>query len=167
MKALIVIAVFICISTYKVACSTSSENSQEIISEENKANDAVSSPNRTEDEINKFREWQQKFRKIYYNSAEEEAAMEQILKRIEEIEAHNRMYELGLVTFKRALFEHSDMGEEQRKNNLMGLEVPPEVRIDSDSDSDQENPRNLPLAPESVNWTEAGLVGPVDDQGEW
>lgn len=164
MKALIVIAGFICISTYKVACSTNSENSQEIISEENEANDAVPSPNRTEDEINKFREWQLRFRKIYRNAAEEQAAMEQLLKRTEEIEAHNRLHELGLVTFKRALWEHSDLSDVQRKKNLMGLEVPPEARIDLDSDldSDQENPKNLPIAPEYVNWTEVGLVGPVN-----
>lgn len=156
MKALIVIAGFICISTYKVACS------QEIISEENEG-DVVPSSSRTEEEISEFREWQQRFKKKYRNAAEEQAAMEQILKRIGEIEAHNRLYKLGLVTFKLSLWENSDMSDDQKKNNLMGLEVPPELR----SDSAQGNPRNLPLAPESVNWTEAGLVGPVDNQGEF
>lgn len=161
MKTLIVIG-FICISTYKVACSSSSESNQEIISEEDKG-DAVPRSSRTV-EITKFKEWQQRFRKNYRNAAEEQAAMEQILKRIEKIDAHNRLYMLGLVSFKLALWENSDMADDQKKNNLLGLEVPPELR----SDSAQENsPRNLPLAPESVNWTEAGLVGPVDNQGEF
>lgn len=53
------------------------------------------------------------------------------------------------------------MSEEDKKNYLTGLKVPPEARSEP-------APASIPAFPQGpsfVNWTEAGRVGPVEEQG--
>lgn len=116
---------------------------------------------RTPEEKIIFTQWRKKHRKQFRNQEEEKEAMEKVLTNKEKIDAHNKLFEQGEVTFKRGLWEHSDMSDDDKKKYLMGLAVPPETR----SMPVAPNIPQYPPGPASVDWKARGLVGPVEDQG--
>ena len=113
------------------------------------------------DQQEHFRSWARRHRIRYGNQDVEKAAMETMLTNKEEIDAHNERFDAGEVTFKRALWKHSDKTFEEKRQNLMGLAVPPESR------SAPVPPAlpQFPVGPVTVDWGKKGLVGPVEDQG--
>lgn len=116
---------------------------------------------RTPEERAKFQAWRAKFKRNYTNDTEEEDAMEKVLTNREKIEAHNKLHDEGKVTFRQALWKHSDLSDSEKRNVLMGLQVPPETR----SAPVVPSLPIFPPGPESLDWRKTGLVGPVHDQG--
>lgn len=117
---------------------------------------------RTPEEKVKFMDWMQKHNKTYKSEAEETEAMEKVLVNKAKIDAHNECYKKGEVNFTRALWKHSDMSDEDKKIHLTGVKVPPNTRSEP---APADIPQN-PEGPSFVNWTAAGRVGPIEDQGE-
>jgi Ni/Co efflux regulator RcnB len=117
---------------------------------------------RTPEERQAFRAWRQKHGKQFDNPEREAEVMEKMLKNKEAIDAHNKLYEEGKVSFRRGLFKYSDMTLEEKKQHLTGLKLPAEVRS-------APIPPSLPQFPPAketeVDWGKKGLVGPVQDQG--
>lgn len=116
---------------------------------------------RTPEEKVKFMNWVLKHKKTYKNEAEETEAMQKVLENKAKIDAHNECYKKGEVNFTRALWKHSDMSDEDKKNYLTGVKVPPNTRSEPTSANIPANPEG----PSFVNWTAAGRVGPIEDQG--
>lgn len=119
----------------------------------------------TPEEISAFNEWKEKFGVEYATEAEEIIAMAQMLKNKKKIDDHNKKFDEGEFTFRRALFKYSDLSRAEKKNYLTGLAVPPKEK-------EKVCLRSLPALPQFsqgpayVNWVEKGLVGPVYDQGK-
>lgn len=88
--------------------------------------------------------------------------MEKMLTNKKKIDEHNKLFEQGEVSFKRSLWEHSDMSDEDKQKYLMGLTIPPETRSLPAAPSLPQ----FPPGPVSVDWRAKGLVGPVEGQGE-
>lgn len=115
----------------------------------------------TQDERNQFREWKNRFAKKYNSQTEENEAMDKFLENKAKIDAHNELVDQGELTFRRAVWEHSDKSDDDKLRDLGGITLPPVSR-------------SLPVAPEipqfpegpdSVDWGAEGLVGPVQNQG--
>lgn len=116
---------------------------------------------RTPEERAKFQAWRAKFRKNYKNGTEESEAMEKMLRNREKIIAHNKLFDEGKVTFRQALWKHSDLSDAEKRKALGGLQIPPQPR----SARVQPGVGSFPEGPEYIDWREVGLVGPVHDQG--
>lgn len=116
---------------------------------------------RTREEKKHFREWRSKHGKQYRSQFEEEEVMERILKVKEEIDAHNKLYDEGKVTYKQGLWEHSDWSKKDREKYLLGVKVPKSARSAPASPSLPQYPPGA----SSVDWRKEGLVGPVGNQG--
>lgn len=118
-------------------------------------------PQRTQDEKNQFKSWRKQFGKQYKSQNESDDAMEKLLANKAQIDAHNKLYDEGKVTYKRGLWAHSDWSNEDKEKNLLGIKLPTQTR------SAPVLPRipQYPPAPASVDWRNEGLVGPVEDQG--
>jgi Cathepsin propeptide inhibitor domain (I29) len=114
----------------------------------------------TEEQIAIFKEWKEKFSKDYATEAEENEAIKKLLKNNARIEIHNKKFEEGEVTFTRGLFKYSDFSSAEKRKFLTGLAVPP-------SEQAEHTARSLlpefPPGPETVNWIEKNLVGPIVD----
>lgn len=78
----------------------------------------------TSEEKRIFRDWRKEFKKVYRNEAEEKEAMDNLLKNKQKIDAHNKLYEEGKVSYERGLFEYSDLSPIQMKKLLGGLRHP-------------------------------------------
>jgi Cathepsin propeptide inhibitor domain (I29) len=110
-------------------------------------------------EKSSFSEWMQNFPKVYKTTGMQDEALINFVVNKRKIDAHNKLFDLGLVTFKRALWEHSDLSSSQKARSILGGKAP---RFQAD-----------PLAPKlvfktgpvSVDWIKTGLVGPVLEQG--
>lgn len=113
------------------------------------------------EEKKKFKAWRNNFHKQYASQAEEDAAMEKMLANKEKIDAHNKLHDEGKVTFRRGLWKHSDMSDDDKKKFLLGAEPPPETR----SAPALPDLQAFPSGPDEVDWVTEGLVGPVMDQG--
>lgn len=118
--------------------------------------------NLTPEDENNFREWQQKHKKTYNSPIEELEAMKKMATNKEQIDAHNKLFDQGLVTFRRGLWEHSDLAPEDKEKMLQGLEIPATIR----SLPMSPNPPQFPVGPPSVDWKAKGLVAPVESQGQ-
>jgi hypothetical protein len=57
--------------------------------------------------------------------------MENYERIVKEIEEHNRLFELGLVTFKRKLMRYSDWNKKTKYKRLCGARLPPKPRASS------------------------------------
>jgi cathepsin L len=117
--------------------------------------------NVTPEEKQKFREWRQKFRKHYKSEAEEVEGMKKLAVNKEEIDKHNKLFKQGEKTFKRGLWEHSDLAPEDKAKYLHG--VIPEAA--ARSLPAMASLPQYPPGPDSLDWRTHGLVGPVEDQG--
>lgn len=116
---------------------------------------------RSESERIEFRNWKNRFAKKYSSLAEENEAMDKFFENKAKIDAHNELVDQGELTFRRALWEHSDKSDDDKLKDLGGLTPPPESRS---LPVPPEIPQ-FPPGPDSVDWGERGLVGPVQNQG--
>lgn len=121
---------------------------------------AFATGKRTKEERQHFKRWVRQFKKKYCNLAEETEAMEKMLINKLAIEEHNKLFEQGKSSYKRALWQHSDLSKEEKRKKLTGHRDAPD-RITREADKYP----TFPTGPAAVNWTERGLVGPVKDQG--
>lgn len=123
------------------------------------------SSKRTKEEKKIFKEWRKKHNKHYKTKSEESAAMEKWFKNKKAIEEHNDLYEQGKVSYKRGVWEHSDLSREEKEKLLRGVKVPKEHQSDRTSRHAHKYPK-FPEGPDSIDWNEKGLVGPVENQGK-
>lgn len=70
------------------------------------------------------RKWAEKFNKVYTTLAEEERACLKLLKNKRKIDAHNKKFSAGQVKFTRSLWQYSDLSDEEKREILLGLELP-------------------------------------------
>lgn len=82
----------------------------------------------TAEEQQIFQEWKEEFRKVYRSEAEESEAMENVLKNKQKIDAHNKLFELGKVSYEQGLFEYSDLSPIQLKMFFHGIKFPKVLR---------------------------------------
>jgi Papain family cysteine protease len=113
----------------------------------------------TQEEKKIFFEWKQKFCKIYKTEEAQDEAMFNFVTNKREIDAHNKLFDLGLVNFKEAPWKQSDLSSSQISECFLGSEAP---MIPTDKTKFK-----LPITrvPSTVDWVDAGLVGPVVEQG--
>lgn len=121
----------------------------------------IPSPDKAENDQKVFKDYCEKFDKKYKTPEEEKKAMENVLKAIEEIEAHNKLYEKGEKSYFKGLTQHSDLSDEDWENYQFGYQEEDESDMRSKRAAD---PNEFPEGPESIDWREKGLVGPVHDQ---
>ena len=114
----------------------------------------------------KFQQWKQKHKKSYQSTADEDKAMENLIKNLREIDAHNELYAAGKTTYTRALWEKSDLSFEEKQQFLSGEKVF-EPRNESTTTLRfvrAAKSRKLKAAPPELNWVKEGLVNPIQDQ---
>lgn len=122
------------------------------------------SKERTAEEKKAFKAWRAKHKKQYRTLVEELLAMEILLALKEEIDAHNKLYDAGKVSYTRGLWENSDMSPEDRAKNLRGMVMPSEKSRAARAVSTP--PASFPPGPPAIDWSQKGLVGPVQNQGQ-
>lgn len=123
--------------------------------------------NFSEEEKQIFHEWCRTYDKTYKNFADEQRAMENVLKNKKEVDAHNKLYDQGIESYSQGLWRHSDLSEDEQKKFLYGAD-----EADDEEDersqltrSKRASPSDYPAGPPSIDWSQRGLVGPVGDQG--
>lgn len=116
---------------------------------------------RTLEEKNHFKVWRKQFGKQYRNLVEAEEAMEKFLTNKEEIDAHNKLFDEGKVTYKRGVWHRSDWTKDEKAAFLLGIKEPQSSRSAPASPAIPQ----YPPGPAAVDWRKKGLVGPVLDQG--
>jgi Papain family cysteine protease/Cathepsin propeptide inhibitor domain (I29) len=110
------------------------------------------------EEQKSFFVWMREFSKNYSSSAAQDEAMRNFVVNKREIDAHNKLFSLGLVKFRRATWKCSDMSSSQKSEFLLGSRAPTALALSRDTTL---NVRGSA----SVDWVKAGLVGPVAEQG--
>lgn len=116
---------------------------------------------RSEKEKIFFAEWKKTHNKMYKSATEEAVAMEILLDLKEEIDAHNKLYDEGKVSYQRGLHEHSDMSDEDWERNLLGYN-----EEEDEAASRAKRAATFPPGPDSIDWTKKGLVAKVENQRE-
>lgn len=122
----------------------------------------VASRSYTPEEKKYFKEWRKKHNKRYKTHEEELVAMEKVVDHFDKVEAHNKLYDEGKVSFRIGVWEHSDLSSEEKKTFLTGVIVPEEEKTRSKRWAD---PPSYPAGPASIDWKKHGLVGPIENQG--
>jgi C1A family cysteine protease len=121
---------------------------------------AVVSSEWTAEDKKVFRDWRRIHKKMYKSHAEELDAMEKFMKNYKEIEEHNKLYEDGKVSYRRKVWEYSDMSKEEKRQFLHGVKLRDDARTTRAASS-----QTFPTGPKSIDWRKKGLVGPVENQG--
>jgi len=150
MKLFVTLIAFVCI-----ASALPQDNPEE--------SETVRRTFQTLEERNKFNQWRRQFKKNYNSLDDEDEAIAKYLTNKDNIDEHNKLFEEGQVTFKRAIWRHSDLSDEDKISTLMGLAIPPDYETRS-----LPQPADLPQyppGPEYVNWVERGLVKTPINQG--
>jgi C1A family cysteine protease len=111
-----------------------------------------------------FQQFCDEFHKTYKSEAEQKIAMENVLKAVDEIEKHNKLYDQGKKKYQKGLTEHSDLTDEQWENLMFGYIEEEEDERQYRSKRASDNHNEFPPGPDSIDWREKGLVGPVHDQ---
>lgn len=94
----------------------------------------------TAEEKATFQEFVEKFKKVYGSEAEELEAMTRVLKNKKKIDAHNKLYDEGKVSYTLGLFQYSDLSPEQFNKQLLGTRDPKELEAKrTKRNTDQEN----------------------------
>lgn len=119
-------------------------------------------PERSGEDKKAFEEWKKTHKKEYKSAVEEAAAMEIVLALKEEIDAHNKLYDEGKVSYQRGLHEHSDMADSDWEQNLLGYSEEDEA-----ADSRRKREAKFPPGPDAIDWTKKGLVAEVENQREF
>jgi len=112
----------------------------------------------TEDDKQFFKDWAEQTHKTFNSFDEEKESMRNLLTTKQITDEHNAMYEMKLTTFRSGLWRLSDLTSDEKDEFLLGTTVPMSARSDA-LDID------FPSGPDSIDWVEAGLVGPVMSQG--
>ncbi|CAG9810784.1 unnamed protein product [Chironomus riparius] len=118
-------------------------------------------PEPTSDEINEYHQWAEQQDKQYSSEAEESCRMINVIYKLRDIHAHNKRFDEGKETFKRALNHLSDLTRKEFKTKLLLKET-------RDKILPQSNVQNLPEFPDprpSVDYRNENLVSPVGQQG--
>lgn len=122
-----------------------------------------------------FQKWVKQYGKVYQSHAEEKEAMENVLKARDHVEAHNRLYNQGKVSYEKGMNEHSDLSSQQMRRKLLGVQYPADERNDRSKRAPSKKLEGFgstapipdyPEGPDSIDWRDHGLVGPVRNQGE-
>lgn len=113
------------------------------------------------DQKQKFLKWKADYKKSYPSSEEETRAMDSMLKNQDQIEAHNKKFAEGKVSFERGLWKRSDLSFDEKQKLLTGSK---DLPAEPDKLTLQAAPVNMKSAPSSLDWTKAGRVHAVDDQ---
>lgn len=114
------------------------------------------------DQQAKFQAWKAAFNKSYPSLEEEQRAMDSMLQNDDEIEAHNKNFRNGKVSFERGLWKRSDLSFDEKHKLLTGakqLPVEPERTV-----RQVRRRKKMKVVPGSVNWVSSGLVHEVEDQ---
>lgn len=110
-----------------------------------------------------------KYRKNYKSARDEKKAMDNFFRQKEDIDEHNRKYELGEVSFKRALWKKSDLTNEERKRELEGF-IEPEYEFEDFLVEERAITTGIesyyPPGPPSIDFNQQGFVTPIKDQGD-
>lgn len=109
-----------------------------------------------------FREWVKTHKKQYKSQAEETAALEKFMVAVKEVEEHNKLYDEGKVSFKKKLWEYSDMSHEEKRKYLHGVKVPDDLMRQTRAAT---NYPTFPAGPKSIDWVKRGLVSTPRQQG--
>lgn len=112
------------------------------------------------EEKEKFLAWKLKFGKSYESEAREQEAMDRVLENLIDIEEHNRLHGLGLVTHLRSLGKYSDRTAEETNKFFPQIEEPMER-----STIWTDNYPDFPEGPIDLDWRNFGFIGPVKEQG--
>lgn len=96
-----------------------------------------------------------------YDGVEDLERMNVFLKNLEKIEAHNKLYESGQVTYKLGVNQFADLTTEEFVQYLNRFK---HTRVASPNDEVFTKPANF-QAPQSVDWRNEGAVTGVKDQG--
>lgn len=107
-----------------------------------------------------FDKWREQNKKKYQNQDKINDAILKFAENNQKIDAHNKLYDEGKVTFKQNHWKHSDLSLEQ-KRKLFKITQKPARR----GRISQSVP-NFTKGPASVDWKAGGLVSPVQDQGK-
>jgi cathepsin L len=124
---------------------------------------ALGSCDATAEEKTIFREWRKQHKKHYRSFDEEAEAMEKFLENKQEVDDHNKLYDQGKVTYKKKIWEYSDLSREEKRKFLHGVKVPADHNSNRYGRSGGNYP-HFPTGPASIDWTKRGLVGPVENQ---
>lgn len=114
-----------------------------------------------------FQTWKQRHKKSYKSTVDEQKAMTNMLKNLREIEAHNKLYEAGKVSYRRAVWEQSDLNYEEKQKVLIGQKQVQIVGNETKTGRLMASALSkLKATPAEVNWVKAGLVNPIRNQGK-
>lgn len=111
------------------------------------------------DQKEKFLKWKATYKKSYPSTEDEARAMDSMLQNHYEIEAHNKQFREGKVSFERGLWKRSDFSFIEKQKLLTGSKNLP---LGSEKRTLQAAP--MKAAPSSLDWVKAGRVHEVDDQ---
>jgi C1A family cysteine protease len=114
--------------------------------------------NITREEVNIFDNFKNRFSKKYDNDDIEAKSLVNVAMRERNVEKQNQKFSARKSKFKTGIWEYSDLSAEEIKKSMTGLIRKPNAKSFYKSDFPQE-------VPDYVNYTEAGLVSPVLNQG--
>lgn len=107
----------------------------------------------------KFLIFKVKYDKIYRNQAEELESFNVFIENLRLFEAHNYLYEQGLVTFKKGINQFTDRTQDELNALLMH-------RYRITSRFGVEHVKSGLTIPDSIDWRKDGQVSEVKNQGE-
>lgn len=113
------------------------------------------------DQQEKFLKWKATYKKSYPTREDEARAMDSMLQNQDVIEAHNKKFREGKVSFERGLWKRSDLSFEEKQKLLTGSK---DLPTESEKLTLQAAPGKMKPAPSSIDWVKAGRVHAVDDQ---
>lgn len=116
-------------------------------------------PAPTLDELDQVYQWIEQFQKHYQTARQRLCATIKVCYHLRQVTHHNRLYDAGLVTYKKGLTRFSDLSHDEKDETLLMHDVHqmPQFRYATKFPV-------LPPAREYVNYIEEGLVRPVGFQ---
>ncbi|CRK87046.1 CLUMA_CG000822, isoform A [Clunio marinus] len=109
-------------------------------------------------EILKFNEFEKEYNKRYLNVEDKIRAITTFVNNLRDILDHNFLYETNLTSFRRDVWENSDLTTEDVNEKMNRFIKPIQTRELKNDDIDV-------VPPEKLDWVTQGLVGAVQNQG--
>jgi len=114
------------------------------------------------DEITAFYEWSDSYNKVYKTPQEKICKLVRVIYHMREVKAHNELYAIGRVSYKRDLTQYSDLTHDEKLDTLLmhDVQTQPQVR---------QAPETLPVFPPArgcVDWRNEGIVTPAGRQNK-
>ncbi|KAL7012563.1 hypothetical protein ACKWTF_014927 [Chironomus riparius] len=119
-------------------------------------------PEPTSDELHEFHQWAALHSKQYSSEREQSCRMINVIYKLRDIHAHNKRFDEGKETFKRALNHLSDLTRKEIKAQILMEDV---FNWNRPRDS-LENLKEFPEAREAVDYRDENYVGQVGQQGK-